>query len=469
MSKRGVLFFICLCLKFIPSANAFSEDDSLKIVEIKQIILLGNKVTRNHIMYRELAFKPGDTLSLQALADAIQLSRQNLLNTSLFNFVTITHQLVDDHFVYVIIDVIERWYIFPVPIFELVDRNFNEWWKDKNFKKANYGFYLNWDNFRGRRETLSILMRYGYSQRQGFTYAIPYIDKYQNNGLIIAAFQARQHEIPYALSDNKLQYYKNPSLYVFKEYRASLAFTHRKGFNKTYTLFTEYHYKEIDDSLLKLNPDFFNTGQKKEAYPALVFEYKDDARDYRNYPLKGYFLQLTFAKNGFGITPADPSNTHVILAVKKFNELSPRWHVAGAAKAKYSGNSDIPFYNQMALGYRNDIIRGYENYVITGENYCLFKTGIKYTLIKPADVNIPVRVGKRFSRIPYSLYVNIFADAGYVRNKRFYANNLLSNSWQYSSGIGFDFVTYYDIVLRTDFAINKFGNSGFFIHLTAPI
>jgi len=38
-----------------------------------------------------------------------------------------------------------------------------------------------------------------------------------------------------------------------------------------------------------------------------------------------------------------------------------------------------------------------------------------------------------------------------------------------SYGAGLDFVTYYDLVLRGEFAITGNGKSGIFLHLTAPI
>jgi hypothetical protein len=43
-----------------------------------------------------------------------------------------------------LVDVNERWYTFPVPIFELSDRNFNEWWQNYNhdFRRVNYGLRL---------------------------------------------------------------------------------------------------------------------------------------------------------------------------------------------------------------------------------------------------------------------------------------------------------------------------------------
>ena len=471
MCKRTAFL---ITIFFLHSLRTFAAADSTvaasqQHIIVKQIIFTGNKVTRPHIMQRELLFAAGDVMTMDELDKRIVRSRENLLNTSLFNFVEIKKQLTGTSDVYIIIEVVERWYVFPVPIFEIVDRNFYEWWQNKSLRKTNYGFYLNWENFRGRRENIKALARFGYSERQGFQYSIPYIDKKQNDGIVITAIQTFLHEIPYTLSDNRLQYFKSDGTFSRKEYKANIRYTHRQGINKTFSLTAGYQYNIISDTILQLNDSYFQSGQKTESYPMISFEYKDDARDIRNYPLSGYFLSLEFTKMGVGVNDKDPSLTYIIIHGKKFWKLNTRWSTAVSAKFKLSGQNDVPFYNQQALGLEGDVIRGYDKYVINGENFALFKTGLKYNIIKPGVFKMPVGLPESFTRIPFALYANLFFDAGYVKDKRFYYGNPLSNTWQYSFGAGLDFVTYYDLVLRGEFAVNKLGNTGIFFHLTAPI
>ena len=66
------------------------------------------------------------------------------------------------------------------------------------------------------------------------------------------------------------------------------------------------------------------------------------------------------------------------------------------------------------------------------------------------------------------MYLNLFADAGYVNNLFPAPTNTMVNNWQFSTGVGLDLVTYYDQVLRIDFAINRYGEYGFFFHLETP-
>ena len=51
--------------------------------------ILGNKVTKDPIILRELLFGIGDTILKMDLITAFHRSRENLLNTSLFNFVNL--------------------------------------------------------------------------------------------------------------------------------------------------------------------------------------------------------------------------------------------------------------------------------------------------------------------------------------------------------------------------------------------
>jgi hypothetical protein len=76
---------------------------------------------------------------------------------------------------------------------------------------------------------------------------------------------------------------------------------------------------------------------------------------------------------------------------------------------------------------------------------------------------------EKFNIIHYAIYLNLFIDLGYVYDDEFYQNNTLSNSFQYGTGVGIDFVTYYDIVIRFEYSMNKMKETGFFIHFKASI
>ena len=75
----------------------------------------------------------------------------------------------------------------------------------------------------------------------------------------------------------------------------------------------------------------------------------------------------------------------------------------------------------------------------------------------------------RFDKLHYQVFLNLFGDAGYVVDEINKTTNPLANSFQYSGGLGLDFVSYYDIVIRFEGSINSSGQPGFFIHFSNPI
>ena len=126
----------------------------VSLIEIK-----GNNITKKNIITRELDFSVNDTLLYSDLLKKIEYSRENLKNLRLFNLVEIDlkeKKDVDKKYVKIIVSIslTERWYIWPFPIFEVYDRNFNVWWSEfkesdySDFSRINYGIFLNWENFR---------------------------------------------------------------------------------------------------------------------------------------------------------------------------------------------------------------------------------------------------------------------------------------------------------------------------------
>jgi hypothetical protein len=159
------------------------------------------------------------------------------------------------------------------------------------------------------------------------------------------------------------------------------------------------------------------------------------------------------------------------LSLKKFTPLSKRFYIANQVKGRYINTDNMPYYFNRALGYNNDFIRGYEYYVIDGQSFALIKNSLKYKLIKQHIVEVKAlhRRFSQFSTIPYSVYLTLNGDAGYVEDKFYGKKNSLNNSWQYGYGVGLDFVTYYDIVIRFEYTFNKQNQSGFFISMSAGI
>ncbi len=79
---RNVVVLILLLNCFVAKGQ-----DTTFIVNLIEIE--GNKITKNYIIEKEITFHKGDAVSSNDFSQKALRSQQNLINTSLFNFVVI--------------------------------------------------------------------------------------------------------------------------------------------------------------------------------------------------------------------------------------------------------------------------------------------------------------------------------------------------------------------------------------------
>ncbi|MBI9038354.1 MAG: hypothetical protein JEY97_09495 [Bacteroidales bacterium] len=476
-----VLLFLFISVKIfsiaIDESVCYFESDSLISPDtldktgyfiINKIEISGNKKTKHYIITRELQFHKGETVLKIDIGKLLKESQENIFNTSLFNFVTIDTNIVENHLVNIKINVLERWYLWPFPVFEFADRNFNSWLKDSDFSKLNYGLYLVQENFRGRNETLNFRLRLGYEQRYSVYYEAPYINKKQTIGIAVDAGYAQSHEVPVSTINDTLHFFKDVNDYPKKEFFSSFSLIHRKCIHNTHYFSLGFSDYKFADTLLKISPDYSFQNQTEVRFLSLFYKYKSDFRDYKHYPLNGYYFDIEVTKTGLGILD-DLDLFSIQSTFRKFWKLNNRFYYASGLTAKFSSKAIQPYFIQRGLGYERDFVRGYEYYVIDGQNFGLLKTNFKYELLSKKVKTINIIKTQKFNKIYYSFYLNLFADFAFVEDNQFFITNSLSNELLVGYGVGLDLVTYYDIVIRLDFSINRMGEKGFFVHFRAPI
>lgn len=410
-------------------------------------------------------FQEKDTVLLTDLAEKLSKSRENLLNTSLFNFVTIDTIRTDTVKMNIQITLIERWYLWPAPIFELADRNFNVWWTNgRKLSRTDYGFNIVRYNFRGRKETLKLKLQWGYNVETAFSYTIPYVNKKQTLGMEFKAGYLRNHEITYITEQNQQVFYKDSATYMRKRYEIGFSLLYRKDIITFNRLEVKYNYLSIQDTILKLNPDYF-LGKSSINYLSLYYKYEIDQRDSRYYPLNGQYFSAEFLKNGLSFKL---SSDYVMLNYKYYSQIYNRWYVASGLKIKLASYDKPPYVLQKGLGYI-DMVRGYEYYVIDGQRYGLLKSELKYQLVPTRVTQIPFIKNSKFAKFHYTIYVNGYVDAGYVEDLYYFENNPLTNTFLIGGGLSLNYVTYYDKVLRIEYSINRMGETGLFFNVITPI
>ncbi len=443
-----------------------NEKDS--ILTIRSIKLSGNKITKDRIIIRELEFSINDSLSTVKLDSLIVKSQQNLMNRSLFNFVTISKK-VDENNCYIDVSVIERWYIWPIPILQFADRNINAWWEKRDFSRVNYGIDLRVENFRGLMERLNIILQFGYDVKLGFKWSIPYLTKNQVFGMGLDGGLQLNHVMAYETVDNKEQFYTSMDGYAQKNYFGRVSFTFRPKYNYLHSFSVDFDQFNFKDTILELNPEFAS-GESRYNYFTLSYSFKLDRRDYKPYPLKGYYFDVGVSKVGLGLFENEINNLIISSNFDQYFNLINRWYFAYNVGGQISDDKNrMPYFIQSGLGYYPNTIRGYELYVVDGQQIALFKSNVKFELIPQKTFNISWIRSKKFSEVFFAMYANLFFDMAYVSDIYTSDVNPLSNQLLWGTGIGLDLVSYYDIVLRLEFSVNKQKERGFFVSFMAPI
>ncbi len=440
---------------------------------ISGITIKGNKSTKNYIFYREIVFAKGDSVLNSELISKLEQSRLNLLNTSLFNFVTIKPIFSDSlkSEVVIEIEVQERWYIWPKPVLQIADRNFNVWWSEKDFSRLNYGIVVDWNNFSGRMDMLSVMLQEGKSRQWSLAYFNPFLDKQKRIGAGIMLDYIANNEIGIQTINDKLIYLSSDSKLI-KTAKAGIMLSYKNSVFYSHQLNLSFQITTFNDSVLKVNPNYSYTNQNELSFFRLHYKFKIDYRDIHYYPLKGWYTDVELSKYGLGFKFEKTTNVAWIKTTSRvYIPIRGRWYAGAALMTKLSSSLFQPYYFIQGLGYGREFVRGYQYNVVDGKHFVVIKTTAKYAIVPEKEVDLKEIDVPKFTRFHYAVYLTLFADAGFVSKPEVLENqtNNLPGSWLSSVGLGVDFVTYYDKVLRFEYAINKSVKSGFFIHFISGI
>ena len=453
-------YFVFLILFNLCSFCSVSQN-----LIIKNIFIDGLKTTKENTLLRELNFQEGDTINLKDLESIIEENKSNLLNQWLFNFVEF-NPIIQKKYIDILIKVTERWYIWPYPIFEIGERNFNVFWDTlrqsnfQNFSKLNYGVFLNWYNFRGKNELLKIKYRKGYKDHYLFEYDIPYVNRKKTWGVVMRAELFNMKEFYFKTINNQLIYTEiNSNKFIDKKFALGIKF--KPKINIVHTLEVKATNMKTDDKVDNIN--FLYDNQNKFNF--LVFDYlfSQEKRDYKVYPLNGSLNE--FHIEYFQGINNNFKNLSLSLKIDNHNKFLEKWSIGNSIKLKNNINKNLPYVLNNALGFE-DYLRGYEYYVIDGGKYIISKSSIKHELIPMTEITLPGIPWKEFNKTHFSLYFSIFADMGFVEGDNY--NNFLNNKFLFSQGISLDLVTYYDKILRLEISRNHLNEIGFFIHFSNP-
>jgi outer membrane protein assembly factor BamA len=421
------------------------------------------------VIVRELVLQEGDTvLSSEQLYYLLERCRQNVYNMGLFNTVRVLPLYITASEVIVTVTVSERWFYWPTPIFKYSDPNFNTWWLTRDFRRVYYGAFLYRYNMRGRNETLYAKVQLGYAKEFALRYRFPYVDKKQRWGLAFGAGRTRQDEITTGTVGNKRDFITLRGKETRAEWKADVEATLRPAFDMRHAFRVAYTSAVTLDTVNVAFPNYFVDGSNNLRFFSLSYSFSYDRRDNRIYPLSGSQTLFRAEHHGLGRFDKDDVDlTTLYGGYLRSWKTGKRWSLGGSLRGKASIGPRLPYYLQQGLGY-DDYVRGYEYYVVDGEHYVLGKANVLWALVTPREYVFENMHSANFRTLYLAIYLNLFADYGYVWDSRYAQRNPLANSLQQGYGLGVNVVTSYDQVMRVEYTINAASERAFYLHFAQP-
>jgi outer membrane protein assembly factor BamA len=443
--------------------SIFYKPDPTSNVHIRSIEVEGNRKTKSYIILREILMKQGDSILAGDIYDKLEHSRQLVYNTSLFISVTLEPFWLEGHDIKIKVTVKEKWFIYPIPQFQLVDRNFNDWLNtyDASLDRVVYGMKFVDYNFSGRRDPLRLFLLNGYSRNISISYSAPYSNPSLTEGFTIGSGLTQNREITYKTSYRNKQLQFNNGSFVRNVFNIGGSYQIRKGYYKKQIFQLSYlHYSVSDSIISKYNTEYFSESRSSMGFPDISYVKAYLHLDNINFPLEGKTWSWGISKRGISwkeknsFLSLDGTYTTYIPHNKK-------WYSSIQISGRVKFPFDQPFINQRALGYEGFYLRGMEYYVVDGVAAAL----AKYTLRKKLfsfSIPFPFHI-RQLPEIPFSFYAKAYADAGYCYNRQA-LNTQFNNILLYSGGIGLDILTLYDFSLRIEYSMNQLGEKGIFLH-----
>lgn len=426
-------FFLLLTL--ISSIVYGQKVDTLRLsagqsIVIDSILIKGNSITEDFIILRELTFEEGDTVDHKIL----EYNRERVYSLALFNYV--------DFFVInessknkLLIEVFEKWYLYPIPFLY-----FNE----DNFKNATYGISFLLQNFRGRNESISAYLAFGYDPTYSLRYTNPWLN-YKHKIILRTA-------LSYQDFGNKS--YNAEDLYGddFEYKIVSVDLTLGKRLNQFNELYLHLGYNYVEAPASGL-PQITASGNAVDRIPYLGFEYLHDTRDLKLFPREGNYSSVQFLHNGF-------DNQNISYNIFRFDfrqyrelfhNLTVRWRF----DYRNAFGPTVPFYDYSYLGY-DEYVRGHRDNDEEGKQRLLGSAEFSYTLIKEWKLSLDLPVlPKSLTSTRIGVNINIFVDAGTTFNE---FEELFLNRFNSGYGLGLNILFLPHNSIRFEYAVDEYMN-----------
>ncbi len=410
ISRASALYFkklINIFFFILPLwSNVYPQVEPENFV-VDSIRIIGNEITEEYIILRELTFDVGDTVNNSVL----NFNRERVFSLGIFNRVEL-NKIIENNLNTVEISVHEAWYIYPVPFL-----NFD----NNDIDKASFGMILLWKNFRGRNETVNLMASFGYDPKYVLSYYNPVIsEEYDLSFRFSAGYMNINNK---SLAAERII----GSNFSYKSYGIILGIGKRINQFNEFSISYGYEYIEQPDKRLYA---LSSSLTKIDRHPILKLNYFYDTRNLKQFSTEGIYTVFEFMHKGFGLNSSSYNILNLDFREYRgiWKELTGRWRFT----ARHLFGNNLPYYDKSFLGYR-EIVRGHQNDYREGDNLIKSSFEIVYPILAEWNFSIKLPlIPQKLTSMRIGINLETFVDAGTTFN-----NGERLNFNNFDSGYGF--------------------------------
>lgn len=425
--------------------------------QIRAVVVDGNVRTKESIIERELGFTKDQPLIYSD--SLLGIWRMRLESTKLFNWVEITKNSIGDT---LNVHVVERWYIWVKPEGGFLDRNFSEWWKNRDIQRLSIGATVYVNNILGQQGGFFVRQAKGFMAADGFGFQRPFL-KYKNCNAWKFSLDNMRSRRAWINSENNQVVIKEhwgirqqEQLIGIAEYKRR--FEYKWQGVVRYKFARDYAAQDIE----ALNPQYFiaplgvvNSQYEdwKQYTHSLVLGCIRDTRNQANYPTKGSEWKAGVSGGLQRCNNIAKPYGELDSKYRGFYTLGTHTSLAVLAQMRYRFGT-LGYILQRQMGYGMEYVRGYEAFVFDGAGVALGKAAWRYQLLGDQR-SLKLRfLPSAYEKVPIQCWFNIFADVGRTLSPYQIDRNPMSNQTLMSVGTGIDLLCYYDALARFDCSYN---------------
>ena len=440
-SARQILMLPAALLALAGGARATPADTTRNPVLgiVDTIIVGGNEKTQAYVILDEMTLRRGSPVT----AAAMEYDRERIYSLGLFTHVDIMYDSLGGiRFLYV--EVRERWYIIPIPIFGF---------RDGDPHKIFFGAGLLHYNFRGRNQTLYGSLVFGYDPSVEFSFTDPQIDREHNLYAGISTSYSRVKNRSVVQSALTGDFYE-------RHFDVNTSLGKRLSLYASAGINVGFHDADVTSYLpgRTVSP----TGTDRYLYGSVSYFY--DSRNLKEYATSGTMLSLYVSRSGFGESAV--GYTRFGADAREYLPFAPGFSLATRLFGSVVAGGIVPTYAHTYFG-TGERIRGYYRVVMEGEDIAGGTAEIRYSLLDPRTFFFSaVSIPSEFSVWRFGISLVLFTDTGttWYRGDRLQFSSLATGY-----GAGVHFLLPYSVILRTEYAWNLYGTGQFIIDIRGNI